>query len=100
MDRGAALLRGLQDKLKAWADYIRRCTNGEVVFTQQSGGEFDITVRWPNKGSAAGEYTKSFTKPFVFGGTYTLSQNAWAIEKKACDHARDIVREVLARRGA
>jgi hypothetical protein len=99
MDRGAALLRDLQDKLKAWTDYIRRCTNGEVAFVQKSGGEFDLVVRWPNKGSSAGEHVKSFTRQFVFGGTFSLSPNAWAIEKRACDHARDVVREVLAKRG-
>lgn len=99
MDRGAALLRDLQDKLKAWADYIRRCTNGEVVFVQKNGGEFDLVVRWPNRGSAAGEYTKTFTRQFVFGATFSLHPNAWAIEKKACEHARAVVREVLQRRG-
>ncbi len=100
MDRGSALLRGLQDKLKAWADYIRRCTHGEVVFVQKTGGEFDVVVRWPlTRGGVAGEYVKSFTRQYAFGGTFSLSPNAWAIEKKTCDHARDIVRETLDRRG-
>lgn len=100
MDRGGALMQGLQGKLKAWADYIKRCTYGEVTFVQKTGGEFDVVVRWPStRGGPAGEYTKSFTRRYAFGGTFSLSPNAWSVERRACEHARDIVREILEKRG-
>ena len=98
MDRGETLLRGLQDKLKAWADYIQRCTHATVSFVPMAHGEFEVVVNWPAQGGPAGEYKKAFTRSFVFGGTFQLSPNAWTIERKACDHARDIVRDVLNKR--
>ena len=100
MDRGTALLQDLRRKLAGWQDYIKRCTHAtEVLFVNKEGGEFDLVVHWVNKQQSAGEFTKNFTRRFVFGGTFSLSPNAWAIERRACDHARDIVREILSKRG-
>lgn len=100
MDRGDALLQGLLVKLKAWGDYIRRATHAtEVLFQPRELGEFTVVVRWKDRKNTEGEYQKDFTRPLVFGGTYTLTPLAWSIEKRACDYARDIVQEILRQRG-
>lgn len=100
MDRGTALLQGLQKQLMAWRDYIRRCTHAtEVSFEPRAEGTFDLVVKWVDKKNVPGQFTKSFTRSFVFGGTATLSPEAWAVEKKACVHARETVQEILVQRG-
>ncbi len=100
MDRGSHLLQELKSKLQAWSSYIQRSTHATaVLFEPLERGEFRVVVRWLNKNREPGEHTKDFTRPFVFGATFTLTPLAWAVEKKACEHARDIVQEILRERG-
>ncbi len=80
--------------------YMKRSTHAtEVVFEPKAHGEFTVVIRWVNKDQTTGEYKKDFTKEFVFGSTFRLSPQAWVVEKRACDYARDIVRGVLQQRG-
>jgi hypothetical protein len=62
------------------------------------GGEFGLQLLWrtPN-----GEKTfvKEFTCAFVFGVTHRGSPQARAVQKRACEYARGVIREVLEQRG-
>lgn len=95
MDRGAALLQGLLSNLRQWAPHIRRATCArEVEVEYGERGAFSLVVSWDG-----GLYRKDYTPEFVFGASYTLPPDAWAIQRRACDYARELMREVLRRRG-
>lgn len=96
MDRGAALLQGLLTNLRQWAPHIRRVTcASEVEVEYGDRGAFSLVVSWPG-----GSHRRDYTREFVFGASYSLSPDAWAVQRRACDYARDLMREVLQQRGA
>lgn len=99
MDRGAHLLQGLRTKLKTWVPFMQRATKGTVEFISRADGEFAVAVRWKNRDGSDGEFIREFTKKYCLGVTFTLPSGSWAVEKKACDYARDVVRDVLGARG-
>jgi hypothetical protein len=99
LNRAEVLLQQLYGKLGTWLPAIRRATGAaDACFVPRPGGEFNIRVEWKLR-DGVGVYEKEFTKAYVFGGTFHRPQAEWHIEKRACDHARDIMREVLALRG-
>jgi hypothetical protein len=99
LDRAAILLNQLREKLNTWIPSIQRATGSTVVQSEQPGGEFILAVLW-NKNGVESRYEKAFTKAFVFRASMHRPQLEWHVEKRACDYARDIMREVLAQRGA
>ena len=94
MDRGAALLAALRAKLEARRDVVQRSTYATVTFHTRPDGEFSVKVTWPG-----GTYEKVFDRAFVFGASYRRPSPQWTVQRRACDHTRDIIREVLAARG-
>lgn len=98
-DRGALLLKDLKLKLqRSHIDRLRRALHSDVTFEEGQGGEFTIVVT-PLRSAASYSFRKLFSRQLVFAGTYHLSPYAWAVEKRACDYAADIIREVLEQRG-
>lgn len=100
MSRSVALLQGLRTQMGCWFDTIRRgvgATGLECVDAPE--GEFILRVTWK---TPDGEKTheRLFSREFVFGHTATGSQLAFRVQKRACDYAKDFMREVLAQRGA
>lgn len=100
MDRGIVLLQGLRAKLEgSWLDSIRRATGAtSITFEPLSTGEFVLVVSWKN-GEQEHSFKKEFTKALVLGSSLRRPMAEWHVEKRACDHAKDIMREVLAQRG-
>jgi hypothetical protein len=94
MDRGTALLADLRAKLEARCGVIQRSTYATVVLQARPDGEFAVQVTWPD-----GTYEKVFTRAFVFGASIRRAPPLWAVQRRACDHARDIITEVLRQRG-
>lgn len=99
MDRGAILLQDLRTKLQR--DHVarlRRALHAEVTIeVDHQSGEFAILVLPKKEGLPS--FRKLFNRELVFAGTYHLSPEAWAVQKRACDYTQDIVREVLQQRG-
>lgn len=101
MDRGAVLLQGLRERLNdGWMGSIRRATGAhQATFAMDGAGEFTVRVVWKH-GEEEKVYEKKFTKAYVLGPSIHRPMAEWRLEKRACDYARDIMREVLAQRGA
>lgn len=98
MDRGALLLNDLRTKLQR--DHVarlRRALHADVTVEVAKNGEFTMVVTPMRSGAPV--YKKLFTRQLVFAGTFHLSPHAWAVEKRACDYATDILRETLEQRG-
>jgi hypothetical protein len=100
MDRAEALLQGLRRQLEYRFDSIRRSTGATgVAFVVKPGGEFAIEVTWKMKDGEVKTFLRHFTKQEVFGSSYSGNPMAWRVERRACDYARDCIRQVLAARG-
>lgn len=102
MDRGLALMQRLRDQLSTWMQTIHRgvgATDLKMIPTQQRG-EFILRVEWKGKEDAEPRFhEKLFSQEFVFGRTYGGDPLALNPQKRACDYARDFMREVLNLRG-
>ena len=97
-DRGTLLLKDLKFKLqRSHVERIRRALHSDITFEEGEGGEFTVAVK-PLRSTTV-SFRKLFSRQLVFAGTFHLSPNAWAVEKRACDYAADIIREVLEQRG-
>jgi hypothetical protein len=94
MDRGAILLADLRVKLEARRDMLQRATYATVTIEARPAGEFAVRVSWPGD-----TYEKVFTRAFVFGASMRRAPPLWTVQRRACDHTRDIITEVLQRRG-
>jgi hypothetical protein len=98
--RDVLLMRMLQSQMTGWLDVIRRGVGAEKVeFSPRDGGkEFAVIVTCKTK---AGEkvYESHFSRQRVFGESMRGPQLTWRIQKKACDFARDVMREVAEQRG-
>lgn len=91
MDRGAVLLAGLRAKLEERRQVLERSTYGAVTIAARPNGEFSVKVTWPG-----GTYEKVFDRAFVFG---TSARRIPVVQRRVCDHTREIISEVLAARG-
>jgi hypothetical protein len=97
-DRGTLLLKDLRFKLqRAHVERLRRSLHSNITFEEGQGGEFTVIVTPLQLTTAS--FQKLFSRQLVFAGTFHLSPPAWAVEKRACDYATDIIRECLAQRG-
>ncbi len=95
LNHSGALLQGLRKKLDTWLASIERATGAtSVAYVQLEGDEFALRVEW-----AEHSYQREFTRASVFKGTFHRPQVEWRVEKRACDYAREIIREVLSQRG-
>lgn len=99
MDRAQVLLQAFQHRLKNHLPFMTRATKAQVEFVPRSGGEFAIVARWKNRDGADGQFIQEYNKAYCLGATLSLSPEAWLVQGRACDHARDLVRCVLAARG-
>jgi hypothetical protein len=100
MDRGVVLLQGLRRQLEKWLDPIKRSTcASKVSFVPLMNGEFLLRVEWTLRDGTTRGYDHEFTRSMAFGSSYGNSPLAWRIERRACDHARECIRQVLAARG-
>ena len=100
MDRGDALLNGLRNQMERWQDPIKRATCAATVsFISRQNGEFTVRVEWRQKDCEAKTFDYEVTRKGVFGASYGHSPLTWRVEKRACDYARDVMRQVLAARG-
>ena len=100
MDRGLALMQRFRGQFSTWMQTIQRgigATDLQMIPTQERE-EFILRATW--KGPD-GERTheKLFSQELVFGRTYGGNPLALAVQRRACDHARDFMREVLGMRG-
>lgn len=101
MDRGALLLQGLRTQLGCWFTTIQRgagLTSLEVV--DGPDGAFTLLAEWKTKEGKPEFFSCDFTRELVFGRTAGGSPLAYRVQKRACDYAKDFMREILARRGA
>ena len=100
MDRGTILLNGLRSQLVGWLDVIRRGVGATDISIVQGGdGEFTVHVEWTTKGGELQSFDKPFTRQEVFGASYGHTPLTWRVQRRACDYARDIMRQILSARG-
>lgn len=101
MDRGSVLMGSLLSRLRAWFPFILRATHAHEVSVVSGNmlGEFEIQVRGVSKNQEPWGAVIAFRRDVCFGSTYQLTPAAWQVVRRPCDHARDIVREVLKQRG-
>ena len=100
MDRATALLQGLRDQLQHWFDPIKRATGAtSVTYVHRENGEFAVRIEWKMKNGELKNFEREFTRQELFGASYTNSPMSWRIQRRACDYARDTMRQVLAARG-
>jgi hypothetical protein len=100
MDRSVALMRALQRRLAGWFDVIRRATGAQDLrFENHDDGSFSLVAEWAGGSRDASSFAKMFTREKVFGRSHALPSEAQFVERRACDHARDFIREILERRG-
>jgi hypothetical protein len=100
LDRGHALLQGLRHQLERWFDTIRKATGAtRVFFVAHPDGEFALRVEWETKAGEKMFYDRMFTREEVFGASYRNSVASWQVQRRACDYARDCMRQVLSARG-
>jgi len=98
MTRDHLLLQGLKNKIAGWLAFIKRAAMAtEVAIEPAPNSEFYVVVRWEKP--EPGEYKKLFDRPTVFGQTMRLHPLAWSIQRCVGDFSRDVVREVLTKRG-
>ena len=100
-DRAEVLLQGLRVRLQEWFPIIKRATGAmDVCWVPISDGAFTVNVTWMMKDRPHPyQHSTSFTHQKVFGESYKHSPQAWRVQRKACDYARDIIRSVLTERG-
>lgn len=80
-----------------WVGPIQRGVGAlEVTLDDAPNGEFFLRAKW--KGDR--QHEQLFSKEFVFGSTAQGSPFAFRVQKRACDYAKDFMREILAQRGA
>lgn len=72
-------------------------TDLQLVPTQ-ARGEFILRAEWKGANGPT-THEKLFSQELVFGRTFGGSPLALSIQRRACDHARDFMREVLNLRG-
>lgn len=97
MDHGAVLLQGLRNQLQGWMQTIKRATCAtDVLFVPLADGEFVLRVEWQYKGGEKKTFDRTFSKSEILG----TNPAQWRVQRRACDYARDIMRDVLAARGA
>jgi hypothetical protein len=82
-------------------DVIRRGVGAQKVeFSPREGGkEFAVVVTYTTKEGKTVVHESLFTQARVFGESKRGSLQAWRVQKKACDYAREVMREVLEKRG-
>jgi hypothetical protein len=83
-----------------WVDTIRRGVGAtELELADAPDGEFILRAKWKTK---AGEkvHEHLFSREHVFGRTAAGNPLAFRVQKRACDYAKDFMREILAQRGA
>jgi len=97
MDHGAVLLQGLRNQLQGWMQTIQRATCATAVsFVALPEGEFTLRVEWQHKGGEKKVFDRVFSKSEILG----TNPAQWRVQRRACDYARDIMRDVLSARGA
>jgi len=78
VDRGDALLQDLLGRLRNWFPTIQRAIGAtELTVTAVANNGFLLTATW--KG---GEHIKHFSKEYVFGRSFYLTEAAWRVESK------------------
>ena len=84
-----------------WLDVIRRGTAAEKVeFSIRDGGkEFAVVVTFKMKDNSVKTHESLFSQQRVFGDSVRGPSLTWRIQKKTCDYAREVMREVLEQRG-
>lgn len=99
--RDAVLMQMLRGQMTGWLDVIRRGTGAtRVEFSpRDDGNEFAIVMTWQLKDGTTKTEESHFSRQRVFGDSLRGPVLGWRIQKKACDYARDVLREVLERRG-
>lgn len=93
-------MQRLRAQLAVWEGTITRGV-GATSFTitpAEESGAFSMRAEWKSANGTC-SHEKLFSPELVFGRTYGGSPLALAVQKRACDYARDFMREVLNQRG-
>lgn len=85
MNRGDVTLQDFRRKMQGWFGMIERGANVSLRIEAVPMNGFFLIAQFRN----GEEYRKHYTPTYIFGQP----------RKKACDHARDFLRELLQLRG-
>ncbi len=87
--------------MSCWLATIQRGTGlTDIAFVDGPAGSFTLLAKWKTKDGKEKSFSRDFTREFVFGRTASGSPLAFRVQKRACDYAKDFMREILALRGA
>jgi hypothetical protein len=85
--------------MNCWVDTIRRGVGAtDLEMADAPEGEFILRVKWKNHDGER-VHERLFSREFVFGPTFSGSPLAYCVQKRACDYAKDFMREILTQRG-
>lgn len=84
----------LRSKVCTWLPRIKSSTCADEVRVQTIPSGFCITVLWTEKGTGKRSHSLHFTQAGVFD-----KGRGFVPRKKPCDYARQIILEVLSKRG-
>lgn len=97
----ALQMKTLMGQMQGWLDVIRRGTAAhKVEIVPKDGGQwFTVLVHYKLKDGSEKIFESNFTAQRVFGASMQGNANAWRIQRRGCDYAREVLREVLQHRG-
>lgn len=99
--RDVLLMKMLRSQLEGWLPVIARAAGAQKAELEvlEGGKEFAVVVTWKHPDRDAVKCTAYFSQLRVFGESMKGPHLTWRAQKRACDFARDIMREVLQQRG-
>lgn len=99
MDRGGQLLQAFRVDLERRLHVVGRAVGATAVrVVPAADGEFLVEVVWDGPEKKA-LHTKTFTRALVFGSSLGPNPLTWRVMRAPCLHVKDLIREVLERRG-
>jgi hypothetical protein len=98
--RDVLLMKTLTGQLQGWLDVIKRGTAADKVeiVPKEAGREFAIVISYRTKDGQAHTFESYFSRERVFGVSLRGAPLTWCIQKRGCDYAREVLREVLEHR--
>jgi len=99
--RDVLLMKVLIDQMQGWLDVIRRGTAADKVEIVPKEGlrEFAVVIHYRTKDGQPKTFESYFSRQRVFGASLQGKAQTWAIQRRACDYAREVLREALENRG-
>ena len=96
--RARDLLNRLRVQLTPWIDTICKATSAtDLTFSVHPEG-LSVHAKWKNADGTEGQTSKVFAVDYVLGPDHSSTFRC-RIQKRTCEYAREVIRQVLTARG-